>query len=148
MKRVLFWKWFDIVGQGLMVLPLLAIFSDSERAVAMLTYLTVGGWQILSCGINAVISPVPASAERMRYARMLGWVLGIFGGTVFLAWAFTYGGHQYALLETMRIIFFWTALLEACLLLIVGPLMAFWYAGITMDEIGAIKHREEIHWKL
>ena len=44
------------------------------------------------------------------------------------------------------------AWVEAEAMLVVAPIMAVWYAGITVDEIltlrNALQHRSEIHWKL
>jgi hypothetical protein len=61
-------------------------------------------------------------------------------------------GHDIEALTLVSNFFVSMVWLEAYVMIVAGPLMAMWYAWITIEEIvvlnAAIHHRAEVHWKL
>ncbi len=149
MKQQIFWKGLDLIGQALMLLPLVCLSLPEMRGYAMVTYFSLGLWQAGSCLLNRIVHAAPSNAARRDYEHFLGWTAGIVLGTVAIA-AFcdAVGGPAAR----------WTALpgavglLEGFCLLLISPFTAIWYARLTRNELAALKnamqHRAEIHWKL
>lgn len=146
MKRFIFRKQADLIGQALMLLPLICLASPETRGYAMLTYFSVGIWQTGSCVLFHAKS---AGADRRSYEATLCWLIGIPFITALLIGLCALSGHH---LDGMESFLGAMLLLEGLCLLLISPFLAIWYARITMDELaalnGALKHRTEIHWKL
>jgi hypothetical protein len=71
MKRVLFWKWVDLVGQVLMALPVVCLVFSAGDGFSVLPYFTVVGWQALSCLLHALFNRRVQSKSRRYYTRSL-----------------------------------------------------------------------------
>lgn len=142
MKQTLFWKRLDFGGQMLMLLPLLLIASPQSRPYSFLTYFSVGLWQIISCGLTVIVS-APRSKERRSYERILLSLLGLIAFVLAGLWAFG-GKGRTPLLQ----VFGYIRIAELLLVLITGPILAIWYARMTLEELYALRHRAEVHWKL
>ncbi len=151
MKGAIFWKSLDLIGQSLMLLPLICLTSPEARGYALLTYFSLGGWQAGSCILNRILHMAPASTATARrdYEFFLTWTLGIVLSTAAAcALCDSLGGPATGLTALLGSM----GLLEGICLLLISPFTALWYARLTMDELialrGAVKHRAEIHWKL
>jgi hypothetical protein len=153
MKQILFWKYADIAGQALMLLPLLYLFSPLHRDWAFTGYFSVGAWQTLSCVITAAAGAAPVAASRRLYGSLLTGILALFTlcSLAQLSIGAPYPAHG-GLLSAIGTLCGGIALVEATFMLFLAPVMAVWYAMITLEEIAslrsALNHRAEIHWKL
>ncbi len=147
MKQVLFWKYADLTGQALMLLPLLFIVSAEHRMHALNTYYTLGIWQTCSCMIHAC-SGLRAGETRRGYNALTRRIMAIIAAT-WLINKLAASGKLLPIFTTLTS----TALsVEGIVMLVLWPVMSVWYATICMDEVtrlkASLRHRSEIHWKL
>ena len=153
MKQILFWKYTDIAGQMLMLFPLICMVLSGDCGDAFYLYFMVGTWQAISCGVTAMTDIQPVTKSRRYYTKFLLCIIGLLLTCLWLFWSFN-PEHlpDRSLPAGIRHFFGGAILLEALVMLFLGPVMAIWYALITLKEIGllqeAVRHRAEIHWKL
>ena len=152
MKQILLLKYADISGQVLMLLPLLFAISPGNRPYAAICYLTVGIWQTISCIIVAMSGTRPVAHSRRFFGHVLICVQGLFVAAIILTLAIGLVAMPAGLLFPLTAFCKKLVLTEASFILFLEPVMAIWYAIITLEEIamlrGALLHRSEIHWKL
>jgi hypothetical protein len=151
MKEILFWRRLDFAGQMLMLLPLVAVVSPAGRGYAGFVYLTLGVWHLVSTIVNAVIKPRLSVPARKSFNIAAAWILGIFV-TCIVGILLTERVPDQSIWDGIGRACTGIAWVEACMMLVGGPMMAIWYFSITIDEIQlvkkAINHRSEVHWKL
>lgn len=144
MKNTLFWKWFDLIGQLVMALPIICIVSPYSAGNALIAYFTVGAWQGISCAVWAANTGALRSAVRRPMGILFSIILGLFIGCMLIR-------NLPGLPEQADRFFSDIAGIEAVVMLFLGPVMAIAYAAITLDEIGsirsALKHRSELQWR-
>jgi hypothetical protein len=152
MKQILLLKYADIAGQALMLLPLLFIVSPGNSAYAALSYLTVAFWQTMSCVIVVISEAKPVAASRRFYGHVMVCFYGLFVAVMLLTLAIDLLPPAAGLLSPVTSFCKKVVLTEASFVLFLEPVMAIWYAVITLEEITklrlALRHRAEIHWKL
>lgn len=143
MKQTLLWKQIDLVGQLVMALPIVCIVSPYSRGYFLLAYLAVGAWQGLSCLLWAMSKSAVRSDARSVVNYVFAGIAGLFLLCVLLTRA--------RLPEPLTDLFTGIAAIEAMAMLFLGPVLAIWYAVITLDEMnrvkGALKHRSELQWR-
>ncbi len=94
-------------------------------------YFAVGAWQLASFGIHLIIkNNLFFRKERKHYGITNLWIFGLGLATYFTIY-----------LATPIFILFLFAML------IVGPVMALWYASICFREIKLMTNKELVHLK-
>lgn len=149
MKRMIFRKYADLAGQVLMLFPLLALLPACNcPALAFGSYATVGLWQTVSYVLTATSSIDQGCSQRRIYGRMIRYA----AGAVCLFTGLGLSVYISAIPEALRERISFICIADGTVLLIAAPLIAFWYAAITIREIllyrHLVHHRSEIHWKL
>jgi hypothetical protein len=153
MKQILFLKYLDLGGQVLMLFPLLFLLIPGYTHFSFLTYFTVGIWQAMSSGLTAPSGAGSAALSRRFYGLVLRCLLGILATSLILYVPVSGNGYiQSGLPDRLERLTGSILLIECTCLLFLGPVMAVWYAMLTLDELNilrnALHHRAEIHWKL
>ncbi len=147
MKPTIFWKRIDLAGQLLMLLPLIFIAAPTTRGYCFGAYFSVGAWQAISCLLNAMLYSGPAGRDRRNYGRLLSVVCGTAILALGLQWAGS-SDQENRLLQTLDGLGSVIGGAECLIMLVLGPVMAIRYMCITQQEIMALRHREQVHWKL
>jgi len=146
MKPNLLCKQIDLIGQAIMLLPLIGIILPNHHQLAFYTYFTVGAWQSFSC-LMTFITHGSGSDSRQVYSWILLSILTSFGLSVAIAFAFQNVQKMDWLVTSLA----GYAYYEALIMLFAGPLLATWYGFITVTEYQQLRnemqHRKEIHWK-
>ncbi len=144
-------RYLDLAGQIIMLFPLLGGIGDAPGS-GLLTYFTLGSWQVLSFLIHRFAGG-PGRAQRSAYGQVLSTLvictmagLSALGLQQFFSSSFSTAGQ---ILEHLAQII----LYPVTTALILGtPVMAIWYFIIGVAELrnehAALRHRREIHWKL
>jgi hypothetical protein len=152
MKNAMILKSADLIGQVLMLVPPIVLGIGVNHDMFFGLYFTVGGWQALSCLVTRLVQGKTINVARRRYERTLTWVI-----IVFVVCYFVGGGLQLldmqlktGILNGVSAVLLWGYLIEAVVMLVAGPIMAFAYACITWEEIMVlrrnIKLRHELQW--
>ena len=146
MKPNLLCKQIDLIGQAIMLLPLISLLLPDQNQIAFYTYFTIGAWQCFSCLMN-FITHGPGSVSRQAYSWILLVIIASFGLAVAIAYAFhSNSGMDWLVSYMARYAYY-----EAFIMLFAGPVLAIWYGLITVTEYlqvrNEVQHRREIHWK-